>query len=152
MGAALRQPSRFSASTESRAHREFKNKLVSAKENETDYLTLFDGDWPNAPHRVLRNSTVKAWLDANCPARGARPNERQIIGQRPDGTDIFRYDDTPPNAEMRADWEACALYAVESVGLIHQVQPAATIVHEIVQDAKRTISRLASYVPPRCEP
>jgi nitronate monooxygenase len=139
---------RFSASAESRAHDNFKKKLVSAKENETDYLTLFDGNWPNAPHRVLRNSTVKAWREANCPESGARPNERQVIGRRPDGTEILRYDDTPPIAGMQGDWEACALYAGESAGLIHQIQPAAAIVHEIVRDAKQTISRLAGHVTP----
>ncbi len=143
---------RFSASAESRAHGEFKKRLISAKENETDYLTLFDGDWRDAPHRVLRNSTVKAWHEAQCPARGARPNEGQVIGQKSNGKEILRYDDTPPVADMRGDWEACALYAGESAGLIHQVQPAATIVREIVEEAKRTISRLANHFIPGSEP
>lgn len=135
---------RFSASAESRAHAEFKKKLVSARENETEYLTLFDGSWPNAPHRVLRNSTVKAWNDAQRPAGGARPNESEVIGRRPDGAQIVRYDDTPPIAGMQGDWEACALYAGESAGLIHDVQPAATIVREIAREAQEIISRLRS--------
>lgn len=109
---------RFSASTESLAHLEFKKRLVSSGESDTQYLCLFDGGWPNAPHRVLRNSTVDAWNNAGQPKPGMRPNEKQVIGYSASGKEIVRYDDTPPVAGMSGDWEACALYAGQSTGVI----------------------------------
>jgi nitronate monooxygenase len=83
-----------------------------------------------------------------------RPNEKQLIGHLPSGGEIHRYDDTPPVFGMKGEWEACALYAGESVGLIHEIKPAAEIVDDVVREARRTILSLAqvhggeSVVPP----
>jgi nitronate monooxygenase len=137
---------RFSASVESLAHLEFKKRLVSSQESDTQYLCLFDGGWPNAPHRVLRNSTVDAWNEAGRPNSGIRPNERQRIGYSPGGGEILRYDDMPPVMGMSGDWEACALYAGESTAGVHEIQSAASIVKEIVRDARRTILSLADLI------
>jgi nitronate monooxygenase len=133
---------RFSASTESLAHPEFKKRLLSSGESDTLYLRLFDGGWPNAPHRVLRNSTVTAWNQAARPKAGMRPNEQQSIGCSPSGREIFRYDDTPPVLGMSGDWEACALYAGQSVGSIHQIKSAGSIVRDIVREAGLTLLSL----------
>lgn len=137
---------RFSASAESLAHQEFKKRLLNSGESDTDCLCLFDGGWPNAPHRVLRNSTMDAWNKAGQPKPGKRPNEKQVIGYSAAGKEILRYDDTPPVAGMTGDWEACALYAGQSTGLIHEVKPAGAIVKEIVGDARRTLLSLANTV------
>lgn len=134
---------RFSATVESLAHPEFKLRLIRSCESDTTYLTLFDRGWPNAPHRVLRNSTVDAWNNAGQPRSATRPNEHQLIGYSPCGKEIFYYDDMPPVAGMTGAWEACALYAGESVGTITEVKPAASIVHEIVREAWQTIHSLA---------
>ena len=72
-----------------------------------------------------------------------RPNEQQLIGHSPRGTPIFRYDDTPPIFGMQGDWEACALYAGESVGLIRDIRPAGTIVRDIARKARQTILSMA---------
>lgn len=137
---------RFSASTESRAHLEFKKRLVSSGESDTEYLCLFDGGWPNAPHRVLRNSTIDGWYKAGQPNTGLRPNENQVIGHSSSGIGILRYDDTPPVAGMRGDWEACALYAGQGTGVIKEIKPARSIVNEVVHDARKTILSLAQAV------
>jgi nitronate monooxygenase len=134
---------RFSASTESLAHPEFKNCLIRARESDAEYLKLFDGGWPNAPHRVLRNSTVDAWNDAGQPKPGQRPHERQVIGHSADGKAILRYDDTPPVTGMQGDWEACAHYAGQSAGMIKGVKSARSIVNEVVNDARERICSLA---------
>jgi NAD(P)H-dependent flavin oxidoreductase YrpB (nitropropane dioxygenase family) len=134
---------RFSAATESLAHAEFKQRLVNSGESDTQYLCLFEGGWPNAPHRVLRNSTVDAWNQAGQPGAGQRPHEKQLIGRSPKGGEILRYDDMPPVLGMTGDWEACALYAGQSVGVIHEIKSAGSIVNEIVSDARRTILSLA---------
>jgi nitronate monooxygenase len=134
---------RFAASIESLAHPEFKKRLISSGESDTEYLRLFDGGWPDAPHRVLRNSTVDAWEKAGRPNTGMRPNENEVIGRSPQDAEIRRYDDVPPVAGMSGDWEACALYAGESVGIIREIKHAGSIVDEIARDARDTIRSLA---------
>jgi nitronate monooxygenase len=134
---------RFSASAESLAHPEFKKHLVRAGESDTEYLSLFDGGWPNAPHRVLRSSTTDAWNEAGRPKAGCRPKEGQEIGYTAGGKVILRYDDTPPTAGMRGDWEACALYAGQSAGLVRDIESAGSIVDDIVREAQETILSLA---------
>jgi nitronate monooxygenase len=137
---------RFAASTESLAHPEFKKLLLISGESETEYLCLFDGGWPNAPHRVLRNSTVDAWNTAGQPEPGMRPNEKELIGSSPKGGKIFRYDDTPPVIGMTGDWEACALFAGQSAGIIHEIKSAGSLVNDIVCDARQTILSLAQAI------
>ena len=134
---------RFAGSVESMAHPEFKQRLLRAAESDTQHLCVFDGGWPNAPHRVLRNSTVDAWDRVGRPNRGMRPRENELIGRSPQNAEIRRYDDTPPVAGMSGDWEACALYAGESAGLIREIKSAGSIVDEIVRDAVGTIQALA---------
>ena len=46
---------RFVATEESEAHPLYKNAIVAAEESDTVYTTCFDGGWPSAPHRVIRN-------------------------------------------------------------------------------------------------
>ena len=135
---------RFVASIESLAHPEFKKRLIRCQESDTQYLCLFDGGWPNAPHRVLRNSTVDAWDKAGRPNSGMRPHENQIIGRSQLGKEIRRYDDVPPVAGMSGEWEACALYAGESAGIIRDIKSASSIVDDIARDALKTIRSLAS--------
>ena len=47
---------------------------------DTVYTTLFDLGWPEAPHRVLRNTALAQWEAAGRPARGQRPGEGTIVG------------------------------------------------------------------------
>jgi hypothetical protein len=110
------------------------------------YLSLFDGGWPNAPHRVLHNSIVDAWNNAGRPKAGMRPREKKVIGHTANGKAILRYDDTPPTAGMSGDWEACALYAGQSTGTIREIKSAGSIVETIVRDARETILSLAGAV------
>ena len=49
----------------------------------------------------------------------------------------------PPVFGMSGDWEACALYGGESAGIIREIQSAASIVDDIVRDARETIRLLA---------
>jgi nitronate monooxygenase len=135
---------RFSASMESLAQPEFKERLLNSGESDTQHLCLFDGGWPNAPHRVLRNSTVDAWNKAGQPKSGMRPNEKQVIGHSANGKEIHLYDDMPPVAGMNGNWEACALYAGQSTGLIGEIKSAGSIVNEIVREALSVIHSVAA--------
>jgi nitronate monooxygenase len=134
---------RFLASEEALAHQIYKQKLIDACETDTVYSTIFDGGWPAAPHRVLRNSTVAAWETAGPPASTARPGSGDVVGRRGDGEEVLRYDDAIPLRDSLGDVEAFSLYAGQSTGLIREIKPAAVIVREIVEEARSTMGSLA---------
>jgi len=130
---------RFVASKEALAHPGYKGAVVGAPETDTVYAELFDGGWPNAPHRVLTSSTVRAWQDAGRPSAGQRPGQGETIGARPDGRPIHRYDTVLPVADMTGDWEACPLFAGQSTGLVYEILPAGEIVRRIAEEARAVI-------------
>jgi nitronate monooxygenase len=126
---------RFLACVEAGAHPVYKNLLLQADAFSTVYSKLFDGGWPDAPHRVLRNSTVKQWEHAGRPASGKRPGEGDVVGQFPSGAPVPRYDDAAPMQGATGDIEAFALYAGQSVGLVHEIVPAKQILDSLVEQA-----------------
>lgn len=109
----------------------YRQQLAAASETDTVRATVFDVGWPGAPHRALRNSTIRAWERAGRPEPGARPGEGDTVGRRPDGRTITRYADVAPTQEVSGEVESMALYAGQGVALARRVQPAAAIVAEI---------------------
>jgi NAD(P)H-dependent flavin oxidoreductase YrpB (nitropropane dioxygenase family) len=105
---------------------------------------LFDGGWPDAPHRTLRNSTVEAWERAGCPAPPARPGEGELVARGADGRPIQRYAADAPVADATGDVEALALYAGQSAGVVKHARSAAAIVQELVAGAASAISSAAA--------
>ena len=87
---------RFVASVESGNHPGYKQRIAKAGFADLIETTLFDGGWPESPHRVIRNSTVARWEEAGCPAPGARPGEGEQIGTFPEGTPMLRYNAATP--------------------------------------------------------
>jgi NAD(P)H-dependent flavin oxidoreductase YrpB (nitropropane dioxygenase family) len=130
---------RFLAARESSIHDEYRQRVLEAVEEDTYYGNLFDGGWPDAPHRTLRNSTVEAWEGAGRPAPGDRPGEDDDIAARGDGSPLKRYASVTPHAGMTGEIEALPNWAGQGVGLVTRVQPAAEIVQELVADAERII-------------
>jgi NAD(P)H-dependent flavin oxidoreductase YrpB (nitropropane dioxygenase family) len=133
---------RFLAASEAGIHDDYRRRLIAAVETDTVHGTLFDGGWPNAPHRTLRNSTVDAWEAAGRPAPGARPGEGDTPATGPDGTAINRYASTTPRAGATGDTEPLANWSGQGVGLVARVQPAADIVRELVADAEAVLAGL----------
>lgn len=138
---------RFLATEESRAHQLFKERIVQARAEDCVYTNLFDGGWENAPHRVLRNSTIATWERSGRPPRGKRPGEGDLIGTIKNGKSIYRYDDMPPLQGMDGNWEACALYAGQSAGVVRSIKPAAAVVDDVMREASEIIRRLATAQP-----
>lgn len=122
---------RFLASAESGAHAIYKSHIVGANAADTMLGTIFDIGWPEAPHRMLRNSTVRAWEAAGRPSTGTRPGEGEVIAHYSDGTPVARYEDMIPVEGMTGNLEALALYAGCSVDAITEVLPAARIVERL---------------------
>jgi NAD(P)H-dependent flavin oxidoreductase YrpB (nitropropane dioxygenase family) len=134
---------RFLAARECSIHDEYRQRLLEAAEEDTCYTGLFDGGWPDAPHRVLRNSTVDVWEEAGRPGPGERPGEEDEIAARDDGSPIKRYASATPNASMTGEIEALPNWAGQGVGLVTRVQPAAEIVRELVAGAERILAKSA---------
>lgn len=134
---------RFLAAHESSIHDDYRQRVLEAAETDTYYGDLFDGGWPDAPHRVLRNSTVEAWEAAGRPAPGERPGEEDDIAARADGSPIKRYASATPHVSTNGDIEALPNWAGQGVGLVTRVQPAAEIVQELVVDAERILAKSA---------
>lgn len=131
---------RFLLSEESRAHPEYRRRLLDA--SETILTELFGAGWP-APHRVVANAATEHWLGSHphgpslnralnrLLAPGARfmpaaVQQRLARAQRPGSrllTPIGPTDDGPDTLV-----EAGALYAGKTVARIDDVRPAAELV------------------------
>jgi NAD(P)H-dependent flavin oxidoreductase YrpB (nitropropane dioxygenase family) len=134
---------RFLLAEEADVHREWRRRIQAASETGTVYSTLFDRGWPDAPHRSLRNSTVRAWERAGRPVAPGRPGEGELIARAPDGSSLYRYGLEAPLSGARGDVEALALYAGQSAGMVNDVLPAAAIVDQIVSEAAQALGRPA---------
>ena len=135
---------RFIASEEIPLVALYKERVVEASETGTVYGIVFDIDWPDAPHRALRNSTVRRWEEAGRPRPGERPGEGEVVAAWPSGDPILRYSDALPKPGMTGDLEALALYAGQSAGLVKDVRPAGEIVRSLAAEAERILSGLAT--------
>lgn len=130
-GAAL--GTSFVASVEADVHPAYARRLVEAGHDDTLLTRLFDGGWPNTPHRVLRNSTVLRWEGAGRPPPGTRPGEGDAIAELAE-VSILRYAADEPRRATTGDVEAMCLYAGQGVGLVTSVEPAADIVARLAAE------------------
>lgn len=137
---------RFVASAESGSHPGHKQMIVDCGLSDLVETTLFDGGWPNSPHRVIANSTYKNWKDAGYPSNGSRPGEGEAIGQFSEGVPMLRYNVATPWATMDGDWEAGPLYAGLSATLIQAVKPVGELLAQIDDEAETALRRNMSYL------
>ncbi len=134
---------RFLASEEATIHPDYQARVVAASEDSTVHLQdLYDGGWPDAPHRVIRNSTVSIWEQAGRPQTGERPGQNDIVAHDRSLGEIKRYRSYTPGAEAAGDIEALANWAGQSVAMVGSVKPASMIVQEIHQQAISILGRL----------
>lgn len=135
---------RFLLSQEADAHPDYQGWLLDATASDTVHTTLFRGGWPpNTPVRTLPNKSLQLWEEAGRPEPGRGPGEGDVIGQTAKGTPILRYHDDLPGVRTTGDLQSMVLYAGESVGVVHEILPAAEIVRTIFDRATSTLDRLA---------
>jgi nitronate monooxygenase len=135
---------RFLLSTEVALHPHYRARLLAAAADDTVHLEdLYDIGWPDAPHRVLRNTTVEAWEAAGRPAPGHRPGEGQIVARSQLFGEVVRYRPATAGAGDEGDIEALSLWAGQGIGLIDSVRPAAEILADIDSGAEAILRRLA---------
>lgn len=137
---------RFILAEEADAHPVYRDQVVEAAETATAICELFDGGWPHAPLRALRNSTWQQWHLAGEGPPGARPGEGGVLGIAPDGREISRYDSDAPTTGTSGDAEAMVLYAGQSVGLARRIQPAGDIVRDMAEEAARVLALRAGLI------
>lgn len=133
---------RFLATPEADVHPHWRDRLLAADETRTVHTGLFDIGWPNAPHRVLRNTTVDAWEAAGRPPSGSRPGEGELIATTSYGPSP-RYMSTIADANATGDIEALSLWSGQGVAQVTRVQPAGDVVREIANDAREVLLGLA---------
>ena len=127
---------RFVATRESRAHKLYKQRILESGGDNTAMTVCFDGGWPNAPHRVLRNRVLESWEAAGCPPPGRRPGEGEIIARSEGGDPILRYEDTAPRVGMTGDLENMALYCGEGAGRINDLPSAGDLIVRLWEEAQ----------------
>lgn len=133
---------RFLAAEEAATHPHYRSRVLAADTADTFYSTLYDVGWPDAPHRVLHNTTVEAWEKAGRPPSGQRPGEGETIVRAGGGDQAVRYEAVAPRKDYDGDVEAMPLWAGQGVGLVRRRQPAAEIVAEIAAEAEAVITGL----------
>jgi nitronate monooxygenase len=131
---------RFLATSEADASEDYKHRLVAAQETDTVYTEIFDLDWPNAPHRVIRNSTYDGWEAAGRPPSGHRPGEGEPVVHQADGTVLRRYSDDTPKPGATGDLEAACHYAGQSTGLVRDILPAGELVARLVSETESALA------------
>jgi NAD(P)H-dependent flavin oxidoreductase YrpB (nitropropane dioxygenase family) len=136
---------RFVATRESAAHPVYKDALVQAVETDAVRTLVFEGGWPGAPHRVLRNSTL-ALAESQAASSSGRPGAGEVIGHFPGGAPVHRYSDSEPLIGMDGQAEAMALYAGQSAALIHDLPSASSLVADLASQSRdvlrHTLTRL----------
>ncbi|MGH2933129.1 MAG: NAD(P)H-dependent flavin oxidoreductase, partial [Gaiellaceae bacterium] len=132
---------RFVASDESRAHPEYKRRIVESTAGDTVYTEdLYDIWWPGAPQRTLRNRNFDEWEAAGRPSPGSRPGEGTSIGtmRLPSGEtyELPRYGGAgSPLVTFEGEIDYMPMWAGESVGVVHDIRPAGELVSRLAAEA-----------------
>lgn len=121
---------RFVCSVEANAAEIYQQMIIGATAADTAVTTLFSRGWPDAPHRVLRNSTLLA-VEANGPAAAGAGRVADIVARSASDVPIERHAFALPTRTMTGDLEAMALYAGHSVERIHDIRPAGDLVRSL---------------------
>jgi nitronate monooxygenase len=135
--AAAMLGTRFVATRESFAHQEYKEALVRADGGQTVLTVCFEGGWPNAMHRVLRNGTFIRWEAVGCPPAGKRPGEGDVVATRPDGRQVLRYAAPNPLQGFKGSQLLdCPLYAGEGVSAVRDIPSAGDLVRRLWKECE----------------
>lgn len=131
---------RFVATVESRAHPEYKQRLVESGKESTALTICFDGGWPNAPHRVLRNATLEQWEAAGYPVSPNRPGEAETVAYSVNGEPIYRYEDVAPRLGMTGDISRMPHYAGTGVEHISDLPTANELTRRLWAEAVASLT------------
>jgi nitronate monooxygenase len=134
---------RFLASTEAFVHERYRERIVAADASDTVFGLVFTVGWPDAPHRALRNATVREWERAGRPPIGQRPGEGEVIGTRHTAWGDFpmqRYQAGMITPTFEGDVESAVMWAGESVSGVREVRGAGDIVARLVDETEAAMA------------
>ena len=137
--AAVKVGTLLVATDEADAHPAYVQALIRARSDETVLTEAFSVMWPDAPHRVLASAIANAKALPGCVA-----GQATLAGA---AIPIPRFAPMAPTRTTTGAVEAMALYAGQSVGAVHGVHPAATIVRQLTQGAEQLLRRVATDLP-----
>ena len=121
---------RFAATKEYPSHPEYKNRMINSRPADTALTVCFDGGWPGAMHRVLRNPTLERWEAAGSQGPGLRPGEGDVVGTIGD-MKFERYNLFPAFVVTQGKVEDMAMYAGLGIGSIKDIPAAGDVVQRI---------------------
>jgi enoyl-[acyl-carrier protein] reductase II len=140
---------RLVASREANAHEEYKRRIVAAAAEDVVRTSIFGPEWPGQPMSVIRNRVVSEW-EGQDELTPPAPDPPQFIGRTLLGGQEYpmpKFSAMLPTPETIGDFEEMCLPSGESAGLVRQIKPAAEIVHEMMNEARRVIEgRLAAML------
>jgi NAD(P)H-dependent flavin oxidoreductase YrpB (nitropropane dioxygenase family) len=129
----VRVGTRFVAAHEAGFHPAYVEALIASDGEDTVLTDVFHVMWPGAPHRVLRAS-----VDAAREFAGDVVGAIEVSGAR---LEVPRFGVPSPIRSATGEIAAMAHYAGQAVGAVRAAQPAAEIVHELVDGAERLLRR-----------
>lgn len=126
----------LAATTEASIHPSYREALLAATAADTVLTDRFSTNWPDGPHpaRVLRSCVEEL---------GALDEE--VVGVQHIGDEtmpIPRGAPTPPTDAVEGHIAAMPLYAGESVGFVHEVRSAGSVIEGIVADAEQLLASI----------
>lgn len=130
----IRVGTRFLAAHESAAHPIYVDALLVAKADDTVLTEAYSVGWPNAPHRVLRESIAAAEAETAFTV-GTIQVGSQVL-------EIPKFNVVPPDLSAKGNVTAMCQYAGQSVENVTERAPAASIVEQISAQAEVLIGRL----------
>nr|PNR59193.1 hypothetical protein PHYPA_001984 [Physcomitrium patens] len=134
---------RFLATPESYAHPLYKQKIVEAGYDSTEYTHMYGrGRWPGAAHRVLKSPFFENWKNKIAP-------DETEIGQPIIGStttfhnkeEVPRFSGKVPNITTQGDVDSMVMYAGMGSAHIKEVLPAATVVRSLLEEAQVIIEQ-----------
>lgn len=135
--------SAFLATHEANAHDYHKQRLIEAGADDTVISERFFRNWPmTAPVRVLPNAVTRGEYD-NLYATRHTP----VIGEQ-DGGPIYLFSSDSPLADAQGQLADMPIYAGQSCGQIGELCGAAERVGQLMEQARRTLSRLQGAAAP----
>jgi nitronate monooxygenase len=133
---------RYLAASEAPLHPHYRRRIFESEGKDTLYTEdLFDIEWPNAPHRALKNESSRIWETAGRPPMGQRPGEGDVVARAGDQV-ILRYTCMTPSSACEGDIEEMSMWAGQGVGLVTREQSAAHITRELARDAQAVLARM----------
>jgi len=129
---AARLGTRFVAAAESGAHPTYVRALIAARAEDTCLTGAFSVLWPDAPHRVLRSALLAAERCRQDPLGETRHGGQTVP--------VPRLSVYAPTKETTGNIEAMALYAGESVVDVRGIEPAASIVRSLIDEAESLLA------------